>query len=255
MRPVTSALITGASSGIGQALAAALAGPGVRLHLSGRDRDRLDRVAETCRSQGASVEPRVLDVRDRDAMHDWIASTGKLDLVIANAAVAAGIAGGAAERPDQTRALFETNLDGALNAILPAMEAMRAQSPGPDGVRGRIAVIASVAAFLPLPGAASYCASKAALDTWVVASAPAARREGIRLTSVCPGFVRTPMTDGNGGRMPGLIEPDEAARRILRGIAGERVRVVFPWWMGLAARLGGLVPPRALESVVTRKRR
>ena len=255
MRPVTSALITGASSGIGQALAVALAGPGVRLHVSGRDADRLARVAETCRSRGASVEPKVLDVRDRTAMHDWIVTAGRLDLVIANAAIAAGIAGGAAERPDQTRALFETNLDGALNAILPAMEAMRAQPPGPDGVRGRIAVIASVAAFLPLPGAASYCATKAALDTWVVASAPAARREGIRLTSVCPGFVRTPMTDRNAGRMPGLIEPEEAARRILRGIAAERVRIVFPWWMGLSARLGGWVPPRVLAAVVSRPRR
>ena len=254
MRPVTSALITGASSGIGLALAVALAGPGVRLHLSGRDAGRLDRVAATCRSRGASVEPRVVDVRDREAMHDWVLSAGPLDLVIANAAIAAGIAGGAAERPDQTRALFETNLHGALNAILPAMEAMRAQPPCPDGVRGRIAVIASVAAFLPLPGAASYCASKAALDTWMVASAPAARREGIRLTSVCPGFVRTPMTEGQGGRMPGLLEPEEAARRILRGIAGERVRIVFPWWMGLAARLGGLVPPRVLAAVVSRPR-
>jgi len=255
MRPVTSALITGASSGIGQALAVALAGPGVRLHVSGRDADRLDRTAEACRSRGASVDPKVLDVRDRNAMHDWIVTAGKLDLVIANAAIAAGIAGGAAERPDQTRALFETNLDGTLNAILPAMEAMRAQPPGPDGVRGRIAVIASVAAFLPLPGAASYCATKAALDTWVVASAPAARREGIRLTSVCPGFVRTPMTDRNAGRMPGLIEPEEAARRILRGIAAERVRIVFPWWMGLSARLGGWVPPRVLAAVVSRPRR
>jgi NADP-dependent 3-hydroxy acid dehydrogenase YdfG len=255
MRPVTSALITGASSGIGHALAVALAGSGVHLHLSGRDTERLDRVAETCRSRGATVAPKVLDVRDRDAMHDWVMGTGNLDLVIANAAIAAGIAGGAAERPDQTRALFETNLDGAMNAILPAMAAMRAQPPAPDGVRGRIAVIASVAAFLPLPGAASYCATKAALDTWVVASAPAARREGIRLTSVCPGFVRTPMTDNNGGRMPGLIEPEEAARRILIGIAAHRVRIVFPWWMGLAARLGGLVPPRVLAAAVSRKRR
>lgn len=255
MRPVTSALITGASSGIGQALAVALAGPGVRLHLSGRDADRLARVAEACRSRGASVDPKLVDVRDRDAMTDWVLDAGALDLVIANAAIAAGIAGGAAERPDQTRALFETNLDGALNAILPAMDAMRTQPPGPDGVRGRIAVIASVAAFLPLPGAASYCATKAALDTWIVASAPAARRDGLRLTSVCPGFVRTPMTDGNNGRMPGLIDPEEAARRILRGIAAEQVRIVFPWWMGLAARLGGWVPPRMLAAAVSRPRR
>ncbi|MGE0224775.1 MAG: SDR family NAD(P)-dependent oxidoreductase [Acetobacteraceae bacterium] len=252
MPTFSSALISGASAGIGQAVALALARPGACLHLSGRNAERLDAVAHACRDRGAAVLPRVLDVADRSAMEGWIAAAGRLDLVIANAGIAAGIAGGAAERADQTRAVFATNLDGVLNTVLPAMSAMRAQAPGPDGLRGRIAVIASIAAFLPIPGAPSYCATKAAIDTWMVASAPSARRDGIGLTSVCPGYVRTAMTAGNRRAMPGLMDADRAAALILRGIAAGKVRLTFPWWMGAAARFGGLLPPSLLGTVLRR---
>jgi NAD(P)-dependent dehydrogenase (short-subunit alcohol dehydrogenase family) len=154
-----------------------------------------------------------------------------------------------AESPDQVRAIFATDVDGVLNTVLPAMEVMARQAPGGDGLRGRIAAIASIAAFLAAPGAPAYCAAKAAVDTWIVASAPTARARGIALTSVCPGYVRTGMTSGNRFRMPGLMDADRAARITLRGIAAGRTRVVFPWWMGLAARLAGSLPPRVLAAL------
>jgi short-subunit dehydrogenase len=243
MQAFTSVLITGASSGIGAALATALARNNTALYLSGRDQNRLEQVAARCGARGAAVQSRVVDVRDAAAMADWIAAAGRLDLVVANAGISAGTGDGRAETAAQARAIFATNLDGMLNTVLPAWQAMRAQPAGPDGVRGRIAVIASVAAFVAVPGAPSYCASKAAADAWTVANAPIAAAEGIRLTSICPGYDRTAMTERNRFPMPGLMDADRAAAIMLRGIASGRTRVAFPWWMAAAARLAGLLPP------------
>jgi len=248
----TSVLITGASSGIGRALALACAAPGAVLHLGGRDAGRLDAVAAACRARGATATPRGIDVRDAAAMAAWIAGAGRLDLVIANAGIGAGIEDGAPEPAAQVRAIFAANLDGALNTALPALDLMRRQPAGADGVRGRIATVASIAAFVPAPGAPSYCASKAALDAWTVATAPAAWAHGVRLTSVCPGYIRTPMTEKNRFPMPGLMDADRAARIILRAVAAGRVRVAFPWWVAAAARVTGLLPPGLIAAALTR---
>lgn len=249
-----SVLITGASSGIGQALAMALARPGVTLHLSGRDATRLEAVAAACRARGAAVQPRIVDVRDADTMSAWIGNAGRLDLVVANAGTSAGNAAHVPESPAQTREVFATNLDGMLHTVLPAMAVMADQPVGADGVRGRIAAIASIAAFAPLPHGPAYCASKAAVDFWMVASAPDARRRGITLTSVCPGYVRSGMTAHNRFPMPGLMDAERAANIILRGVAAGRMRVVFPGWIGLAARASGLLPPRVLAALVAMQR-
>jgi NAD(P)-dependent dehydrogenase (short-subunit alcohol dehydrogenase family) len=200
--------------------------------------------AAACHARGAEARTAILDVRDADAMAAWIAGAGRLDLVVANAGVSAGTGDGASETHAQARALFATNLDGVLNTAFPAMEVMQRQAPGPDGLRGRIAVVASIAAFVPAPGAPSYCASKAAVDSWAVGTASVAPRRGIQLTSICPGYVRTAMTARNRFLMPGLTEPDRMARAALAGIAAGRVRVGYPWWLGAAARLVGTLPPR-----------
>lgn len=246
-----SVLITGASSGIGRALAVACAGPGVVLHLGGRDAARLAETETACRALGAEVRARLLDVTDAGAMAAWIAAARPIDLVVANAGISAGTGGRRPETASQTRAIFAVNLEGALNTVLPALEAMAMQSPNAGGVRGRIAVVASIAAFIAAPGAPAYCAAKAAADMWTVATAATARRQGIVLTSVCPGFIRTPMTANNPYPMPGLMDADRAARIILRGIAAGRRRLVFPWWMGVLVRLVGLLPARLLGAVLS----
>ncbi len=235
-------LITGASSGLGRALAEACARPGAVLHLSGRDAARLDTVAAACRSKGAEVRPMVLSVTDAGAMQDWIGGAGRLDLVIANAGISAGT-GGATEPPAQSRAIFETNVTGVLNTALPAIEVMAAQVPGPDGVRGRVAVIASLAAFVAAPGAPAYCATKAAVQRWAEALDATERLRGIRLHAICPGYVRTPMTARNSFPMPFLMDAEEAARRTLDGIARGRVRVAYPWPTYAMARFAGALPP------------
>ncbi|MGH7154053.1 MAG: SDR family NAD(P)-dependent oxidoreductase [Acetobacteraceae bacterium] len=246
-----SVLITGASSGIGNALARACATEGANLHLSGRDPARLEATAAACRSRGVEVSTALIDVRDAEAMAAWITGAGHLDLVVGNA----GISATGDEMPESTRDILATNLCGVLNTVLPAMQAMASQEPGPDGLRGRIAAIASIAAFIPSPEAPAYCASKAAVDAWMVGSVPAARASGIALTSVCPGFIRTPMTAGHQFPMPGLMDAERAALITLRGIEAGRTRVVFPWWIGFAARIGALLPPHWTAGIGARWRR
>ncbi|MBK1656773.1 SDR family NAD(P)-dependent oxidoreductase [Paracraurococcus ruber] len=235
-------LVTGASSGIGRALALACAAPRVTLHLGGRDAGRLAETAAACAEAGAEAHPRAVDVRDQAAMAGWIGGAGRLDLVIANAGVSAGT-GGSTEPADQARAIFETNVTGVLNTALPAIAAMAGQEPGPDGVRGRIAVLASIAAFVAVPGAPAYCASKSAVQRWAEALDATERQRGIRLHAVCPGYIRTPMTAANAFPMPLLMEPEAAARRSLDGIAAGRLRIAYPLPVYLAARLAGALPP------------
>ncbi len=237
------ALLTGASGGLGAALAAVLARPGVLLHLGGRDPARLAAVAQSCRARGASVREQTIDVRDAAAMAAWIAGTERLGLVIANAGISAGLGSGAAEQRRQVEEIFAVNLLGVLNTVLPAIERLAAAPAGADGVRGRIGAVASIAGFVALPGTPSYSASKAAVDTWMVASAPAAARRGVQLTSLCPGFIRTPMTAANPYRMPGLMAPESAAARMLAALAAGRRRAAFPWWLYAEARLVDLLPP------------
>ncbi len=242
MWPWKHVLITGASSGLGRALAEACAAPGVVLHLAGRDAARLEGAADACRARGAEVRPAVLDVRDASAMAGWIGGAGRLDLVIANAGISAGTGAGTEPAHVATQ-VFETNLGGVLNTALPAIEVMAAQAPGPDGVRGRVAVIASIAAFVAAPGAPAYCASKAAVQRWAEALDGTERARGIRLHAICPGYVRTPMTARNAFPMPLLMEAGTAARRTLEGIAAGRVRVVYPRRLYAMARLVGALPP------------
>ena len=246
-------LITGASSGIGEALARALARPGRTLILTGRHEARLEASAVACRARGAVVVTHLLDVTDADGMRRLVTGSAPLDLVFANAGVAYGVTADGAETAPQVRGTFAVNLDGVMNTVLPALDAMFDQEPGPDGVRGRIAVIASVAALIAYPNTPSYCASKAAVDVWTVATAANAGRRGVRMTSVCPGFVRTPMTASNDFPMPGLLEADAAVRLILQGVRRGRRRVVFPRSIGGGARLVGMLPARLREEILRRQ--
>ena len=234
-----SILITGASSGIGEALALAYAAPGVRLALSGRHQSRLDAVAEQCRQRGAEIDGRTINVTDRDAMRDWIRSAERaqpLDLVIANAGISAGTSGGG-EAERQVRLIFDTNLNGTLNTVHPAIEAMRTRR------RGQIAVMSSAAAFRGFPGAPSYSASKAAIRIYGEALRGMLDRDGIGVSVICPGFVRSRITAANRFRMPLLMDADRAAAIIRRGLAKNKSRIAFPWPTYFASWLTGALPP------------
>jgi len=256
MRDPRSILLTGASSGIGAALARACAAPGRTLALGGRDAARLAAVAGACRALGASVTTAAIDVRDSAAMAGWIAgadAAAPLDLVIANAGISAGTGTGG-EPASQAREIFAINLDGTANTVLPALDLMRARPRPADGrVRGQIALMASLAAFRGFAGAPAYCASKAALRAWGEALRALHRADAIEISVVCPGFVRTPMSAVNDFPMPLLMDADRAAALTLRGLAANRGRIAFPrplYWgvlllAGLPDRLAGRIAAAA----------
>lgn len=241
-------MITGASSGIGEALALEYAAPGCALALSGRDTDRLAAVAASCRERGADVSEQVLDVVDEHAVAAWVDETDDrrpLDLVVANAGISGGTAGGG-EAAAQARAIFRTNLDGVLNTVHPAADRMRPRR------RGQIAIISSLAAFRGFPGAPAYSGSKAAVRVYGEALRGALAEDGVAVTVVCPGYVRSRMTAANDFPMPLLMDSDRAARIIRRGLARNRPRIAFPWPVYAAAWLLGALPPLLVDPLMAR---
>lgn len=252
-----SILITGASSGLGRSLALMLARPGRNLYLGGRNAARLHDVAQRCISHGAAVQVAQHDVADRTAMAQWVRSTGKLDLVLACAGITGGTRSpttpdGSPYEPDaQINRIFQTNLDGVLNTVLPALELMRSQPRTADGMRGRICAISSVAGLVSYPGTPAYGAAKAAVDRFMVATGGNTKQSGILLSSVVCGFLNTPMTAKNRFPMPGLTDVDTASRRILRGLRRNERRIVFPLWLAAGSRLMDLLPIRVAEAYYT----
>ena len=238
MKDPRSILITGASSGIGEALAHAYAGPGVFLALTGRDRERLAAVADAVRAKGAEVEAEALDTTDRAAMAGWlqrIDSFRPLDLVVANAGV--GLEGDRKLPEEEAmRGTFAVNVDGVLNTVLPLLPALRARR------RGQIAVMASLASFVGLPQAAAYNGSKAAVRIWGESLRLILRRNGIGVSVICPGFVVSRMTARNRFPMPFLMSAEKAAGIIVRGLAGNRARIAFPFGTRAAVWLGATLP-------------
>lgn len=247
-------LITGASSGIGRALALRLAKSDIALYLAGRRQDALASVADECIKQGAIVYIKKIDVCDQQGMAEWICSIQSLDLVLA----CAGISGSPhlqekihliSESSLQIRQIMQTNINGVLNTVLPALEVMQKQICNSEGIRGRIAVIASIAGFFTSAWAPAYCASKAAIDRFIVASGAGWQRYGIFLSSICCGFVMTPMIKKNKFYMPGKLSADQAADLILQGIEARKRRVIFPIWLAYMARFFDLLPPSWLEKI------
>jgi len=238
-------LITGASSGIGEALALAYAAPGAVLSLAGRDSGRLSAVASTCRQRGATVDMRVIDVTDRAAMAVWISERDgaqAIDLVIANA----GVSGGLGESVEVTQRIFAINVNGVLNTVLPALDLMRPRR------RGHISLVSSLASFRGVGGAPAYGATKAAVRVWGEGLRCAMAAENIGVSVVCPGFVVSRMTDVNKFPMPFLMETEKAARIIQRGIASNKGRIAFPWPMLAAVWLLAALPD-AWATAITRR--
>jgi len=145
-----------------------------------------------------------------------------IDLVIANAGISAG-SGGVGEAAEQVRTIFETNVGGMLNTIHPLIPRLRARKSG------QIALMASLAGFRGFPGAPAYCASKAAVRVYGESLRGDLATDGVRVSTICPGFVRSRMTAANPFPMPFLMNTDRAARIIRRGLAQNRARIAFPW--------------------------
>ena len=236
--------ITGASSGIGAALAEACARRGAgALYLCGRDRARLAEVAAACRAAGAArVQADAVDVTDAAAVAAWLAACDAevpLTLVFANAGRGTG-----RESAANVRATFETNLMGVVNTVLPAIDLFRARR-----APGQIVLTASISGYPPLMGCPSYSGTKAAVKNWGLALRGFLKQEGIRVNVLCPGFVRSRITARNTCPMPFFMEAPRAARIILDHVARNTGLIAFPWPMRLAVWVLALLPWRLAEAL------
>jgi short-subunit dehydrogenase len=238
MKNPKTVLITGASSGIGRALALLYAEPGRRLLLMGRDGPRLEAAARECAAKGAAVATSLAPVTDQAAMatllREWD-ETHPIDLVIANA----GISGGFDPRDEveaQFRDILAINLDGTFNTVNPLIPRMAARK------RGQIALMSSMAGFRGLPNAPAYSTSKMAVRGYGEALRPLLKSSGIEVSVIFPGFVKTPLTDVNKFPMPFLIDPERAARHIRDGLERNKARIAFPWRMHLLVRFIAALP-------------
>jgi short-subunit dehydrogenase len=236
-------LITGASSGIGAALAKRYAGPGITLYLSGRNEERLNEISDACRTIGATVSPWVGDVTDEAGIHDWIFACDAetpLNLVIANA----GVALGATEVCGLHKAAidsFNINVVGVFNTVHPALEVMAKRRPYPVS-NAQVAVMSSVMGYAGMARSPAYSTSKATVKHYGQALRGAFRGMGIGVTVICPGYVGSALTAQNKSAMPFLMSAEKAADIIARGLARNKPRITFPWQMVLITRLAINLP-------------
>jgi len=226
-------VITGASSGIGAALALHYAAPGVALALSGRNAQRLGETAALCRAKGAEVSEKTLDVTDAAAMADWLTTfdaAHPIDLLIANA----GISGGGASSADAAslkaaRQLFDVNITGILNTIDPVLPLMARRG------RGQVALMASLAGYRGLSSAPAYSASKGFAKLYGEGLRGALKPHGIKVSVICPGFVESRITARNRFPMPFFMRADKAAAAIAAGLEKNKGRIAFPLPMAFGA--------------------
>jgi short-subunit dehydrogenase len=233
------AIITGASSGIGWALARVLAAEGYKVGLVARRQEKLATLARAICQAGGHAAFAAADVGDRGkmlaAIHGLATQLGPVDLLIANAGV------GMPTRLEPMNVLdieemFRVNTLGVVYAIEAVLPEMLCRG------RGHLAAVSSLAAYKGMPGESAYCASKAAVNTYMEGLRIHLRDKGIVVTTLCPGFVRTPMTEVNQFHMPWLLEADVAARRMMRALHRRRKVYNFPWQTSLLMKLTCWLP-------------
>jgi short-subunit dehydrogenase len=248
--------ITGASSGIGQALAARYARAGWRLALVAR---RTDEVATWARAQGLAPELWAVygaDLQDIDSIvaagRRCLAEQGLPDVVVASAGISVGMDSADIDDLGVMRDTFAINNTGMAATFHPFISAMQARRSG------TLVGIASVAAIRGLPGHGAYCASKAAVVAYCESLRGECRNAGVRVVTLLPGYIDTPLTARNRYAMPFLLQPAEFADRAFRAIAAGRSYCVIPWQMGLVAKLMRLLPNPVFDRLFAgrgRKRR
>jgi len=239
-------LITGASGGIGQALALEYAAPGRTLFLHGRDVRRLTALSQECRVRGATVTEVIQDLRE---VKEWIARLEAvsretpIDLAIVNAGVT-NIAGLQGEEWEDIEQVLAVNIVAPLATVSGLLPAMRSRG------QGQIALVSSLSAWYGMPVNPTYCASKAALKNYGEALRSLLAPQGIFVNVVLPGFVDTPMTDQVPGPKPFLMSPARAARLIRRGLDRNQGRIGFPLLLSWGMRCLSVLPPAVSERII-----
>jgi len=220
-------VITGASSGLGAGLAEHYARGGVTLHLQGRNAQRLERIAENCRARGAVVHSRILDVTHEAGMNQWLGAIDAItpiDLVIANAGISAGT-GIHGENGKQVKDIFAANISGVVNTVTPLLPTMIQRK------HGQIAIMSSLAGLRGLPSCPAYSASKMCARAYGEGLRGWLSSQGVRVSVICPGYIKTAMTAVNDFPMPFMMSAEKAAGIIARGLAKNKARIAFPWML------------------------
>ena len=239
--------ITGASSGIGAAFAAHYARVGAELGLCARRLAPTQALLSNLGTRGACYQADVTDSRAlQAAASDFIARFGPPDIVIANAGVGAGTLTENADDLAVFRTIMDTNVLGIVTTFQPFVAAMR------ERASGTLVGIASVAGFRGLPGGSAYSASKSAAITYLESLRVELHGSGVSVVTICPGYIRTPLTEHNRYRMPFLIDADDAVRRMARVIAAKRRFAVIPWQMALVSVVLRRVPRWLYDRVFAR---
>lgn len=241
------ALITGASSGIGWELARQLADAGCKVGLVARREAPLSELQTLIAAKGGKAAIAVADVGQREQVEAAFKTVreqlGPIDLVIANAGVGKPTLLNPVNIAD-VEDMIRINVMGVIYTLSAALPEMLARKTG------HLVAISSLAGYRALPGESAYCASKAAVNAYMDGLRIHLRGSGVRVTTVCPGFVKTPMTAMNTFHMPGLLEADAAAGRIIRAIrAGTKV-YNFPWRLHLMVKLSRWLPDRLMNWVM-----
>ncbi len=237
-------VISGASSGIGLALARHYLECGATVAAFARRAELLHALALEFPGK---VFPYALDVRDaaavQTAAHDFMARVGVPDIVIANAGVSVGTLTEYAEDIDAFKQVMDINVLGMVHTFQPFIAAMRLDATQGGGRAGGALVgVASVAGFRGLPGAGAYSASKAAAISYLESLRVELCGSGVRVVTICPGYIKTPMTDLNPYSMPFILEVDDAAKRMARAIERGASFSVVPWQMGIVGWLMKRLP-------------
>jgi short-subunit dehydrogenase len=236
-----SIVITGASSGIGEALAVDYAAPGIALALNGRDTARLEAVAAACRAKGATVDASPVDVTDRAALAAWLTAfddAHPVDLIVANAGIGVDDDTLSPDHFARMRQTMAVNVDGVFNTVEPLVARMMERR------RGQISIVSSLAGFIGLPYSASYNASKAAVRVWGESLRYGLKKHGIGVSVICPGFVATRINADAPFPMPFLMTSAQASAVIRRGLERNRPRIAFPIGIKAAVWLGSTLPGR-----------
>lgn len=242
--------ITGASSGIGAALAKAYAARGARLGLVARRETELQRPAATLPCESIVL---TADVRDGGRMQRsaaaFIERFGMPDIVIANAGVSNGTATERSEDLAAFAEIMDINVLGMVRTFQPFVAGMCASHCG------SLVGIASVAGFRGLPGASAYSASKAAAISYLESLRVELRGSGVAVTTLCPGYIATPMTARNPYRMPFMLPAEQAAKKMISAIDARRSFVVMPWQMAVVGKIMGVLPNRLYDTLAAKSGR